>query len=208
MYLPDRFIKPGDAVATAHAIAANEFLFRVAIVTDVVAGIVWLLIVLALYQLLRDVDSVQAALMVLFGALLQVPFYFANALNYVAALLFVGPTGFLSAFSETQRDALAMLFLRLHHYELFLSFVFAGLWLFPFGILVYKSGFLPRLLGIWLVVDGFGWLAMFLSAFLWPDSLDAVLRITSPIRFAEIAIMLWLLIVGARTLGAPGAARM
>jgi uncharacterized membrane protein len=100
-----------------------------------------------------------------------------------------------------QRDAMAMLFLRLHHYELLASLVFAGLWLFPFGILVFKSGFLPRTLGIWLVLNGFAWLAISLTGFLAPQYVDTVNTVTNPMLFGEIAITLWLLIFGARTLG-------
>jgi len=93
---------------------------------------------------------------------------------------------------------MAMLFLRLHHYELLASFVFAGLWLFPFGILVYKSGFLPRALGIWLIVNGFAYLAVTITGFLMPQYSDAVSTAVSPILLGEVATMLWLLVAGAR----------
>lgn len=201
MYLPDKLVKPGDAVATAHAIAGNAGLMRLAIVGDLVGGVIWLGVVLALYQLLKDVDRTQAALMVVLGAFMQVPLFFANAVNYVAALLLITDTRFLSVFTSSQRDAMAMLFLRLHHYEFFASLVFAGLWLFPFGVLVYKSRFLPRTLGILLIVNGFAWLAISLTAFLAPQYADLVGTITFPMTFGEIAITLWLLIIGARTLG-------
>lgn len=200
MYVPDKIIKPGDAVATAHNIIANESLFRLGMVADLIGGVVWLFVVLALYQLLKDVDRIQAALMVILGALLQVPLFFVGVANDAVALLLAGGTSYVAAFPEAQRDAMAMLFLRLTHYELLASFLFAGLWLFPFGVLVYKSGFLPRVLGAWLVLDCFAWLAMCFTGFLAPQYGNAVDTITSPIRFAEIAIMLWLLIVGARTI--------
>ncbi len=93
---------------------------------------------------------------------------------------------------------MAMLFLRLHHYQIEASLVFAGLWLVPLGILVYKSGFLPRLLGVWLIVDCFAWLAIAFTAFLAPQYADLVDNITRPITLGEVAIMLWLLIMGAR----------
>ena len=207
LYLPDRLITSGDPTATAHNIIAHEFLLRLAIVTDIIGGALWLFVVLALYQLLKDVDRTQAVLMVVLGALMQVPLFFVNVVNYVAALLLVTGTSFLAVFSEAQRDALAMLFLRLHYYELLASFMFAGLWLFPFGILVFKSGFLPRILGVWLVVDGFAWIAMCITGFLAPQYADKVESLTSPIRFAEIAITLWLLIFGARTFGARSASK-
>ena len=202
-YLPDKFIKTGDAVATAHIIATHPSLVRLAMAGDLIGGVLWLAVVLALYQLLKDVDRVQAALMVILGAFMQVPLYFVNVLNYVAALLLITDRTFFPVFSALQRDAMAMLFLRLHDYEILASLVFGGLWLFPFGILVYKSGFLPRVLGAWLVLNGFGWLAVSLSNFLAPQYADMVDTVTRPLMFGEIAITLWLLIMGARTFGAP-----
>lgn len=198
MYLPDRLIKSADAAATAHNILANQFLFRLAMAGDLVGGVVWLFVVLALYRLLKDVDWVQANLMVILGAFLQVPLYFVNVVNYTAALLLLTDTKFFSVFSMPQREAMAMLFLRLHSYELFSSLVLGGLWLFPFGILVYKSTFLPRILGVWLVLNGFAWLAVSLSLFLTPQYSNTVSTVTLPLTFGEIATMLWLLILGAR----------
>jgi Domain of unknown function (DUF4386) len=199
MYVPDKVIKAGDAVATAHNIVANEFLFRLTIVSDIAAGTVWLFVVLALYRLLKDVDRTQANLMVILGAFMQVPLYFVNVSNNAAALVLVSGTSFLSAFSAAQRDAMAMLFLRLHYYELLASLFLAGLWLFPFGILVFKSRFLPRIFGVWLVVNGFAWVLICLTGFLAPQYADMVHTITAPILFGEIGIMFWLLILGART---------
>ena len=198
MILPDHFIKPGDASATARAILAERELFQALPVADIASGTIWLLVVLALYRLLRDVDEWQARLMVILGAYLQVPFYFFNAVNYAGAFLSLSHPALVAAFSETQRYALAFLFLRLHHYELMASFVFAGLWLFPFGILVYKSRFLPRILGAWLVLEGFGWPVLAVAGFLAPQYLDIISRVTAPLNFAEVAIALWLLLFGAR----------
>jgi hypothetical protein len=200
-YLPDRFIKTGDPVATAHQIAANEFLFRLTIAGDLVGGVIWLAVVLALYRLLADVDRTQANLMIILGAFMQVPILCANAVNYVAALFFATGSSFLTAFSEVQRDAMAMLFLKLHTYEFLASLMFAGLWLFPFGVLVVKSTFLPRTLGIWLILNGAGWIAVCLTRFLVPQYADTVDKIFLPAQFGEIAITLWLLAVGARVIG-------
>lgn len=200
-YLPGRFVISGDAAATAHNILANEFLFRVLTVGDLVAGVLWLAVVLALYRLLKDIDPAQAALMVLLGAYMQVPLYFVNVLNYVGAFLLTTGVPFLTVFSAAQRYAMAMLFLRLHHYELLASLVFGGLWLFPFGVLVYRSGFLPRAIGVWLVLNGFAWLAVSITGFLAPRYADIVGTITLPLTFGEIVITLWLILIGARTIG-------
>jgi hypothetical protein len=132
---------------------------------------------------------------------MQVPLYFVNVLNYVAAWLLVSGTAFLSPFSPAQRDAIAMVFLRLHYYEILASLVFGGLWLFPFGILVFKSGFLPRILGAWLVVNGFAWLAVSLGGFLTPQYAHTISNVTLPMTFGEMLITVWLLVIGARTIG-------
>lgn len=204
-YIPSRLITSGNPSATAHNILANIQLLRIGMAGDLVGGVIWLFVVLALYQLLKDVDRAQANLMVILGAFMQVPLYFVNVLNYVAALELVSGATFAQAFSAAQRDALALLFLDLHRYEVLASLVFAGLWLFPFGILVYKSGFLPRILGVWLMISGAAWLADSLTAFLAPQFAHALGRITTPVEFGEIAIMLWLLVIGARTIGRPRA---
>ncbi len=201
MYLPDRLIMFGDAVATAHAILTHQLLLRLAMAGDILGGIVWLFVVLALYRLLREVDAVQAALMVTLGAYMQVPLYFVNVVNYAAALLLVKGAPYLAVFSEAQRDALAMVFLRLHHYGFLASLMFAGLWLFPFGILVFKSRFLPRILGIWLAINGLAFVVVCLGGFLAPQYGGIIDAITSPLLTGEIAITLWLLIFGGRTFG-------
>ena len=103
---------------------------------------------LALYRLLKGVDQDLARLMVILGSLMVTPIYFLNTLNDVAALLLARGADFLSVFDKPQRDALAMLFLRLHHGGVVANEIFWGLWLFPFGLLVYRSRFLPRILGV------------------------------------------------------------
>ncbi len=197
-YLPGVFIVHGNVAATASNIASHEFLFRIAMASDLFCGILWLGVVLALYRLLAPVDRAQAGLMLILGALLQVPFYFFNAVNYAAALLFVRGAGGLSTFTVVQRDAMATFFLSLHHYVVDASLVFAGLWLFPFAILVYKCGFLPRILGVWLALGGVGWLAVSFTAFLAPQYLEVVSNVTTPLTLGEVAVMLWLPIMGAR----------
>jgi hypothetical protein len=97
-----------------------------------------------------------------------------------------------------------MLFLRLHHAGEVANEIFWGLWLFPFGVLVLRSRFLPRILGVWLIVAGFGYLALSFTASLLPQYEGTVFNIASPVMLGEVAIMLWLLIMGAK--GQPSAA--
>jgi hypothetical protein len=90
-----------------------------------------------------------------------------------------------------------MLFLRLHHQEIVAAEILWGLWLFPLAILVYRSHFLPRFLGIWLVINGFAYLTISFTGLLLPQYEDRVSNIGFPALLGEMAIMLWLLIKGA-----------
>ena len=198
MYIPSRLFVSGNATATANNIAAHELLFRLGIVSDLLTGTMSLFVGLALYRLFKEVDQNLAALMVILGALMVTPIYFVNTLNDAAALLLVRGADFLSVFDQPQRNALAMLFLRLHHGGVVANEIFWGLWLFPFGVLVYRSRFLPRFLGIWLIVNGFAYLINSFTGLLLPQYEDMVSNLTFPALFGEVAIMLWLLVRGAQ----------
>jgi hypothetical protein len=197
IYVPNVLVVSGNAAATAANILAHETMFRFAILADLASGVICIFLVLALYRLLKDVDRDQAALMVILGGVTVAPIFFLNALNWIAALVLVQGGSFLAAFSTQQQDALAMLFLRLHSQGNVVNGVFWGLWLFPFGLLVMKSGFLPRWLGIWLLIDGFAYLVLSIIGILAPQYHDTAFTFGQPAFFAEIAIMLYLLIKGA-----------
>jgi Domain of unknown function (DUF4386) len=197
IYIPTVLLVSGDATATAHNILTHEMLFRLGILGDLLSGISILFLTLALYQLLKGVDRGYAVLMVILGGLMVTPIFFLNALNWVAALLLVHGADFLAAFTQAQRYALAMLFIHLHSQGNVVNEMFWGLWLFPFGILVARSRFLPRLLGVWLIVGGLGYLALSLAGLLFPQYEDIVFTVVQPAFLGEIAIMLWLLIKGA-----------
>jgi hypothetical protein len=207
IYIPTVLFVSGDATATAHNILTHEMLFRLGIVGDLLAGVSILFLTLALYQLLKGVDRGYAVLMVILGGLMVAPIFFLNALNWVAALLLVHGADFLAAFTQAQRYALAMLFIRLHSQGNVVNELFWGLWLFPFGTLVVRSHFLPRLLGIWLIVGGVGYLALSLTGLLFPQYEDIVFTVVQPAFLGELAIMLWLLIKGANVRALAASAR-
>ena len=198
LYIPKALFVGGNAEATANNIVAHESLFRFGIVSQLVASALWLFVPLALYRLFKGVDQTLAVLMVILGSLMQVPIFFVNVANDVAALLFARGADFLSVFDKPQRDAFARLFLNLHHQVDLANMMFAGLWLFPFGLLVYKSRFLPRLLGVWLLIACFAWLAFGFSGLLLPGSEDKVFTAIQPFVLGEVATMLWLMIMGAK----------
>jgi uncharacterized protein DUF4386 len=197
IYIPATLFVRENATATVHNIAAHETLFRLGIVTDLFSGSILIFLVVALYQLFKGVDQYLAVLMVILGGVLPSAIDFFNVLNDAAALLLVRGADFLFVFEKPQRDALAMLFLHLHHQEIVAAEILWGLWLFPLAILVYRSRFLPRFLGVWLIINGFAYLAISFTGLLLPQYEAVVSKFTFPAQLGEIAIMLWLLIKGA-----------
>jgi hypothetical protein len=197
IYIANTLIVRDNAAVTTHNIAAHELLFRFGILTDVLAGLSCIAVAFALYRVLQGVDRNLAVLMVILGGLMPAVTDCLNVLNDLAALMLARGDIFPSTLPRPQQAALAMLFLRIHEYGFVVIEVFAGLWLFPFGILVYRSRFIPRLIGAWLVVNGFGYLAISFTAILVPEYVDKVTSIVTPALLGEGAIMLWLLIKGA-----------
>jgi len=197
VYVPSRLIVSGDAVATANNILASERLFRLGIVSELICAAEYVFLLWALYRLLSGVNKTHASLMVILG-LVFIPIMCLNLLNEIAALTLVRGAGFLYVFDQHQLQAIAMLFLDLHRYGYFIGYIF-GLWLFPFGLLVFRSGFIPRFLGVLLIAAGFGYLADCLTPLLVPSYADTVGRIASiPLTLGEPATILWLLIWGAK----------
>ena len=197
MYVPGKLIVDGNATETAHRVLASQLLFRVGIASYLAGQVITILLVLALYRLFKDVNHRQAVLMVVFS-LLQVPMAFLNEVNQFAALALFRGAQYLSVVDAAQRNALAMFFLDLYGHGNVVSEVFWGLWLIPMGLLVIRSGFIPRILGWWLIVNGFTWLALSFAGQVWPPYVHAIWKFGQPIFFGEIAFMLWLVIIGAR----------
>jgi len=198
MYIPSTLFVHGNASATANNIAAHETLFRLGIVGDLFCGTIVIFVALALYRLFKGVDQNLAVLVVILGGVLPAAIDFFTVLNDAAALILVRGADFLSVFDKPQRDALAMLFLRMHDQEMFAAMIFWGLWLIPLGILVYRSRFLPRFLGVWLIVNGFAYLANSFAGLLLPHYANAVGNFIFPALTGEVAFVLWLLIRGAK----------
>jgi hypothetical protein len=196
-YVPGKMIVHGDASATANNISNHEMLFRLGITGNIVGQAGFIFVALALYDLLKGVNRRHALLMVIL-IVVSVPIAFVNELNSIAALVLVRGADFLSIFEKAQRDALAMLFLNLHHYGFVVAEIFWGLWLLPLGLLVYRSRFIPRLLGIWLFFAGVGWVILSLTGLLLPQYQDKVDSFSQPAFFGEIAFIFWLLIMGAK----------
>ena len=198
IYIPNKLFVHGDAAATASNIAAQESLFRFGMAADVVGAVVIVMMALAFYRLFHEVDRHLAGLVVILGGVMPALLYLVNVVSDAGALTVVLGGDFLSAFDKPQRDALAVLFLRLHDHQTTAAEILWGAWLFPLGMLVYRSRFLPRFIGIWLLLNGFAYVTLSLTGLLLPRYQDKVFAYGQPIFFAEIALMLWLVIKGAK----------
>jgi len=205
IYVPNKLIVRGDATATAGNILTHEMLFRYGVFSDLIATVIFICLGIALYRLLRDVNRTQAWLMVSF-VLVSSAVAFVNVVNELAAIILFQGGDFLSVFSKEQLNALGMLFIRVHGQGIRVNELFWGLWLFPFGVLVMQSRFLPRILGWWLILNGFAYVATSFTDLLAPQYSDLISKITFPAMLGEVAIMLWLVIRGANVKQLPAAA--
>jgi len=192
LYVPSILIVPGDAATTANNILASESLFRLSIVSALTVQIVNMLVVLLLYKLLKPVNKNIALLMVIF-LLVAVPIAMLNELNQFATLLLLSGADYLTVFTADQLQALVPLFLDLHEHGINIAGIFWGLWLFPMGYLVFKSGFLPKILGVLLMIGCFGYLIDSATFFLLPNFDATISQFTF---IGELLLPLWLLIKG------------
>lgn len=193
----DSFIVLGDAAATAGNIMAHEGSFTVTAVGDLVTATLFFLAAWALYVLLKPVNKNLALLFMLLN-LAGVAVHFTSGLNLFAALQLLNGPGYLNVFRPDQLQALAMFFLDLQHKGFLMAQLFYGVWLFPLGYTVYKSGFLPRVLGIVLMIHCFTWTSTFFQVFLFPG-FEVLHYVSWPLGFiAEGGLTLWLLIMGAK----------
>ena len=190
LYLPSRFIVRGDAAATANSIMASESLFRVGIVGNLFTFIANILLALALYQLLKVVNRNMASLMVILF-LVGVPIAMLNELSQLAVLQLLSGADYLKAFAPDQLHAIVYLSLGVHDQGLLIAHVFFGLWLLPMGYLVFRSGFIHRIVGVLLVIAGVGYVVQSFAAFLGYN-----VNIILFTGLGELVFLFWLLIKG------------
>ncbi|MEO8196228.1 MAG: DUF4386 domain-containing protein [Thermoanaerobaculia bacterium] len=191
------FLVVGDATATARNIQARELVYRIGILTDLVALLLFIVLVVSLYHLLKGTDKWHAVLMVILVSV-GVAVGLANLLTKIAPLILLRGADYLSVFSKPQLDALVLGLLSLNSEGNTVDAVFWGLWLFPFGILVVRSGLFPRVLGILLLVAGSAYLTSSVTSIVLPAYGDVVSRAATPLLLGEFPIIFWLLIKGAK----------
>jgi hypothetical protein len=192
IYVPSQLLVTGNGAATASNIVASESQFRWSIIGALTVQVINIFLVVTLYKLLRPVNKTMAVLMVVFS-LVAVPIAMLNELNHFAVVLLSTGAENMAGFSTGQLQALIPLFLDLHEYGLSIASIFWGLWLFPMGYLIYRSGYIPKFLGVLLMIGCFGYLIDSLAIFLLPGSQVNVATFTF---WGEILFPLWLLIKG------------
>jgi len=197
VYVPLQLIDLQNATKTIENIKDSELLFRLGIVTAICSFILFILLPLALYNLLQNVNKVYAKFMVLF-ALISIPISFVNILNKFSVLTLINKFGIEQKLGQMELQTQVILYLENYNNGVQLSQIFWGLWLLPFGYLVYKSDFLPKLFGILLMAGCFGYLIKFFGGFLYSDFNKTIISNIAgfPAAIGEIGICLWLLIMG------------
>jgi uncharacterized protein DUF4386 len=195
-YFGPAFVVSGDAAATARNILDREFAYRLGLLVGLVAQILFLLLAGTLYQLFKDVDQRKAMLMLLLVSA-GIVVTLVNLVNGFAPLILLSGANFLSVFTKPQLEALAYGFLRLKSSGTLVALPFWGLWLFPFGILVIKSGFVPKILGVLLIAAGFAYPLWSFTSIALPAYARVVSQIVMPLEFGELPIIFWLLVKGA-----------
>ena len=202
VYVNGKIFVRDDATATANNIRASETLLRLGIASELLGSIIFIFVVLALYRLFKAVNEKHAMAMAIL-LLISTPISLLAVVGELASLIVAGGGSFLSAFDQHQLDSLSYFFFRLHGQALVVAQVFWGLWLFPFGILVIHCGFIPRFLGYLLWVAAFGYLINSTVTLLLPDYRQGVAQFADPLQMAELPIIFWLLIWGAKIKPVP-----
>lgn len=196
VYVPSTLIDLGNPELTVLNIKKSEFLFRLGILSEIICFIAFIALPLFLHELLKSVGKTAALLMVIF-AFLCIPMAFINIINKVNVLLLVSGVEYLQKIPQEQLNAQVMYLLASFNNGTMVANIFWGAWLFPFGYLVFKSNFLPKILGIFLMVGCFGYIVEFIARFLFSIT-EIPWYVSMPSSIGEFGICLWLLIMGCK----------
>ena len=197
IYIPDKLYVHNDAAATAANIAAHQTLFKIGMLSGLFGSMMLIFLVFAFYRLFKDVDRELSWWLVFTGGVMPAVLGLAGFVWDAGALTVAQGPAFLGVFDKPQQDALVLLFVRLGEHSITAAEILWGVWLFPMGRLTYKSGFLPRFIGVWLIINGIAYLALSAARVLEPPLADKLFLYFQPALLGELVMMLWLLIRGA-----------
>jgi len=196
LYVPSTLIVWNNPVVTVSNIKASEFLFRLGIFSEIICFITFIFLPLFLYQILKSINKIAAFLMVLLS-LMSVPVTLINILNKINVLLLLSGAEYLDKIPVEQLQAQVMYLLASFNNGTMLANIFWGAWLFPLGYLIFKSNFIPKILGILLMVGCFGYLFEFIARFLFSFT-EIPWYVSMPSSLGEFGICFWLLVIGAK----------
>jgi len=196
VYVPSQLMVTGDSLATVNNIKESEFLFRLGIAVGVLSNVFFLVLPFILFALLKDINRNYALLMVVLSTV-SVPFSLFNMVDKVNILTLLSGAQYLDVLGMEHIQAQVMLLLKSYSNGIQVIQLFWGLWLFPFGLLVFKSGYIPKLFGVLLMTGCFGYLIKFFGFILYPN-VELPEFVSMPSAFGEIGICLWLLIMGIK----------
>jgi hypothetical protein len=198
-YFPSRFVVPGDPAATAAKITAATDLYRLLVLTDVISGFLALCMAVTAYKLFQDVDRTYARLVVL-CLTVQAAMQFAVVIAQLAPLVLLNGGKYWSAFTRSQLEALAHGFLVLRAQGIGALSIYWGLWLLPLGLLTYKSGFIPRIIGILVFIAGCAYVVSAISFFMLPAYYRTIFWAAAPVYgLGELTFTTYLIIKGGRS---------
>jgi Domain of unknown function (DUF4386) len=201
LYVPSVLIVRGNATATANNVRDSETLLRLGMAGELFSSTLVIFAVLAFYNLFKAVSGKYARAMLVL-MVISVPISYLNVLNDLAAITFARGPDFLSSLAQPERDAFVLFFLRLHNQGFALAQIFWGLWLFPFGILIWRSGFIPRTLGVFAIIACFGYVISSSASLFLPTYAGVIGRYAMILQAGELSFI-WLLVWGAKP--QPGA---
>jgi hypothetical protein len=198
MYIPSKIIVWDNASATVNNMLDKEFLFRIGIAIRMSVQVLMLLVVWYLYRLLKEVNEHQAKLMIIFYFVAVPVGFLVNVFNVTGLVLSL--EDILQSFSPEQVNDMTLLFLSIGSYDTQLVQLFWGLWLLPFGLLVYNSKFIPRIFGVLIFINGIAYVVLCMTFVLFPEYKSLVYKFSLPFFFiGEIPIIFWLIIKGVKT---------
>ena len=196
MYVPSKLIVWTDAAATVANISQFQLLYRAGVAAGVLSYVFYLLLPLVLFDIFKDVNRRYAVTMAAL-AIVSVPVSLFNMVDKVNVLTLLGNASYLTALTAEQLQAQVMLLLHSYNNGLAVVQIFWGLWLFPLGYLIVKSGYLPKVLGVLLMIGCLGYLTLFFGRLLFPE-VSIPSFVSKPASIGEIGTCLWLLIMGIK----------
>ncbi|MFT5852114.1 MAG: hypothetical protein ACI87J_002090 [Colwellia sp.] len=191
LYIPNILVVEGDIKATIHNMNIHNLSFRISVFVAFVTQLVNVFLVLYLYKLLHPVSQSNAVLMVIFS-LLAVPIAMFNELNYIAIII-LNDLSDQALINNLEQIFFTQLFIELHQNGIMIAQIFWGLWLLPMGLLIINSEFIPKALGILMLVAGIGYLIDVFTWFIFPSF---EVEFSAFTFWGEILLPLWLVIKG------------